>query len=278
VQLYNMLVTVIFIGLVGGSLGDKFGDTVPVVYNVIEYSHSAKITVDPATVPEGTDRVHIKSEEVNDLTGNMFESGYDFGYNAAVPYFYYPQLNSNKYHVFKLSYGKSDGNGGVSWTRDSEQTKYAHSEQTRFSLVNMKRSWPSARDACLEDKKRLAVITNSQANNMVLGLLRKNKVEAAWIGLYDSHYIDDSKTVSKWKWVDQRTPFKFSNFELGAVVDKSTLDSSSAAIEGDEGEWETRKPTDKLVFVCEEGKKEKPKISESLGSISEVEIMKAKRE
>ena len=52
----------------------------PAKPDVVENPHSAKLKVDPNDVPAGTDRVHIEAKQINDLTGDRFEAGYDFGY------------------------------------------------------------------------------------------------------------------------------------------------------------------------------------------------------
>ena len=69
-----------FSGVVGSSLAVKYSDYVPAQPEVVEYSHSAKIIIDPKDVPAGTDRVHIEAKEINDLTGDRFEQGYSYGY------------------------------------------------------------------------------------------------------------------------------------------------------------------------------------------------------
>lgn len=58
----------------------------PAQPEVVEYSHSARITIDPNDVPAGTDLVHIEAKEINDLTGDRFEEGYDFGYKLVPSY------------------------------------------------------------------------------------------------------------------------------------------------------------------------------------------------
>ena len=44
---------------------------------------SAKILF-TADAPEGTNIVHATAEEIDDLTGNVFEKGYEFGYRFEI--------------------------------------------------------------------------------------------------------------------------------------------------------------------------------------------------
>jgi len=270
-----MLLAVFVIGVVGSSLTEKYSDYFPAQPGVLEYSHSAKITIDPKDVPAGTDRVHIEAKEINDLTGDRFEQGYSYGYNSAVPYFYYPQLNAGKYHVFKLQYGRSSARSGAEFSQLSVETSFLHSDSSRFSMDIITRNWPMARDQCIIEKKRLAVIHGQKSNDMVQKLLVANREKLrelggrAWIGLYDTHYNDDSPTTT-WSWVDH-TPFKFSYFEYGARVSQSELSSAVVAI-NIEGEWETVSPDEKLPFICETGVTEKPKETEARVGLSQAEI------
>ena len=48
-------------------------------------------------------------------------------FSPAVPYFYYPELNDGKYHVFRVKYGKTNGNE-VEWTQVSDETRFLHAE------------------------------------------------------------------------------------------------------------------------------------------------------
>ena len=63
-----------------GSTLAGLSDTVPGKPDVVEYSHSARIKVSVGDVPKGTDRVHIEAKELNDLTGDRFEEGYEYGW------------------------------------------------------------------------------------------------------------------------------------------------------------------------------------------------------
>lgn len=255
----------------GSSLAD-FSDTVPEKPEVVESSHSAKIKVDPAGVPAGTDRVHIEAKEINDLTGDRFEEGYEFSYNSAVPFYFYPELNGGKYHVFKLKYGRAKGDG-VEWSQFSPDTRYLHAKESGFSLDLMMRNWAMAKEQCIQEGKRLAVIHGQKTNTEVTKLLANNikKLDqgAAWIGLYDSHYNDKIASTT-WTWVDN-SPFKFEKFELGAAIDKSEFSTAVVAINAN-GEWETRSPEEKLPFICEKGVTEKSKLSEARVGVSEADV------
>lgn len=262
-----MLLTVFLIGLLGSSLAG-FSDNVPAQPTVTEYDHSAKIVIDPNNVPAGADRVHIAAKELNDLTGNRFEEGYDFPFNAAVPFYYYPQLTDGKFHVFVIKYGRSNDDG-VEWSKNSAETHYLHSDSSRFSLSLMSRAWPMAKDRCIDEGKRLAVITGQKSNEMVKKLLIANNRAEAWIGLYDIHYNDDNAKTT-WAWVDN-SPFKYSKFEYGAQVEKSELRSAVAAINKG-GEWETLSPNQKLPFVCEVGPTVKVKQAEARVGLTEADM------
>ena len=74
---YDKFIT--FRGLVGSTLA-ALEDFTPAQPHVAEYSHSAKIKIDPKDVPDGTNMIHIEAKEINDLTGDRFEAGYEFGY------------------------------------------------------------------------------------------------------------------------------------------------------------------------------------------------------
>lgn len=268
-----MLLAVFIIGLVSArSTTAGYTDTVPAKPEVIESPHSAKLKIDPNDVPAGTDRIHIEAKQINDLTGDRFEVGYDFGYSPAVPYVYYPELNDGKYHVFRVKYGKTKGNG-VEWTKFSEETRYLHAESSRYSLDLLKRNWAMAKEQCITEGKRLAVINGQKANNVVMQLLRSKQTELdqgrAWIGLFDSHYGDNNPQTT-WTWVDN-SPFKFEKFEFGARVHESEMSSAVVAINV-EGEWETESPDVKLPFLCEEGITEKPQETEARVGLSEREI------
>lgn len=269
-----MLLPVFIIGLVAArSTTAGYTDTVPEKPDVIETQTFAKLTVDPNKVPAGTDRIQIAAKEINDLTGDRFGDGYEFGYSPAVPYFYYPELNDGKYHVFKIKYGKSKGNG-VEWTNFSQETKFVHAEPNRYSLDLLRRNWAMAKEQCISEGKRLAVITGQKANNVVMQLLRSNQKMLdqgrAWIGLFDAHYGDDNPKTT-WTWVDN-SQFKFEKFEYGARVQESELNTAVVAINLD-GEWETVSPDVKLPFLCEKGITEKPKEREARIGLKDTEVM-----
>lgn len=245
----------------------------PAQPEVVEYSHSARITIDPNDVPAGTDLVHIEAKEINDLTGDRFEEGYDFGYNAVYPVFHYPELNDGKYHVFRVKYG-TQVEDNVEWSEFSLETRYLHADESRFSLDLMRRNWAMAKEHCLTEGKRLAVIHGQKTNAEVARLLNEHQSEleqgAAWIGLYDSHYNDDNAKTS-WNWVDNSI-YKFSQFELGAAVSRSELHSAVVAVNA-RGEWETRSPDEKLPFICEKGITQRAKISEVKVGLSEADLI-----
>jgi len=270
----TMLQTVLLFGLVSTALSG-YTDIVPEEpHEVSEMSNSARIEVSPSNVPDGTDRVHIKAKEINDLTGNQFENGYTYAYNPHVPYFYYPQLNAGKYHVFKVKFGRQNGDD-VEWTQYTPETHFLHSDASRFSLDLTKRNWAMAKEACVRDGKRLAVIHGQKSNNMVRELLLANiqtlgQSKTAWIGLYDANYGDDNPRTT-WTWVDG-SPVNFENFEFGARVDQSEVSTAVGAMHVD-GEWETWSPDAKMAFVCEEGITERVKSSEARVGLNEQEIV-----
>jgi len=262
-----MLLAGFIVGLIVGSTA-----TAPARPDVVEYSHSARITIDPKDVPEGTNIVHIEAKEINDLTGDRFEEGYDFGYNAAFPSFHYPELTDGKYHVFRVKYGKAQGDK-VEWSGYSMETRYLHADQSRFSVDLIKRNWAMAKEQCLAEGKRLAVIHGQKSNSEVAKLLIKHQAQleegAAWIGLYDAHFNDNNDKTS-WHWVDNSI-YKFSQFELGARVGKSEMSTAVVAINA-RGEWETRSPDEKLPFICEKGITQRPKLSEVRVGLSEADL------
>lgn len=269
-----MLLAVFLIGLISArSTTARYTDKVPAKPDVVENPHSAKLKVDPNDVPAGTDRVHIEAKQINDLTGDRFEAGYDFGYSPAVPYFFYPDLNDGKYHVFKVKYGKQKGKE-VEWTKFSEETRFLHAEPNRYSLDLLRRNWAMAKEQCISEGKRLAVINGEKANNVVMQLLRANQnmldEGRAWIGLFDAHYGDEDPTTT-WTWVDN-SPFKFAKFEYGAKVYESELNSAVVAINV-EGEWETVSPDTKLPFLCEKGVTEKPQETEARVGLRETDVI-----
>jgi len=263
-----MLLAVFLIGSIVGSTLAGLSDTVPGKPDVVEYSHSARIKVSIGDVPKGTDRVHIEAKELNDLTGDRFEEGYEYGWNPVIPYFYYPELNGGKYHVFRVKYGKASG-AGVEWSQFSPESRYMHAEESRFSLDLMRRNWAMAKEQCISEGKRMAVIHGQKANAEVTKLLQAANIDSAWIGLYDEHYNDDNKRTT-WNWVDNSL-FKWAKFEFGAEKDASRLSSAVVAINAI-GEWETRGPGEKLAFVCEKGVTEKPNQKEARVGLKEKDI------
>lgn len=261
-----------FILLVVGSTAAVLRDA-PAKPDVVEYSHSARITINPKDVPEGTNMVHIEAKEINDLTGDRYEEGYDFGYNPVYPVFHYPELNDGKYHVFRVKYGKAKGDD-VEWSDNSAETRYLHAAESRFSLDLMRRNWAMAKEQCVSEGKRLAVIHGEKTNAEVEKLLLEHAGEldqgAAWIGLYDAHYNDNNPKTS-WNWVDNSI-YKFHQFELGARVAQSEMSTAVVAINA-EGEWETRSPDEKLPFICEKGVARRSKLSEAKVGLSEADLI-----
>jgi len=267
-----MLSAVLFIGLVGSTLA-ALEDFTPAQPHVAEYSHSAKIKIDPKDVPDGTNMIHIEAKEINDLTGDRFEAGYEFGYNPAVSYFWYPELTDGKYHVFRVKYGKST-DSSEEWSEYSPETHYLHAESSRFTLEGIERNWAMAKEQCIKDGKRLAVIHGQKTNDMLVKKMLEHKdlvpEGRAWIGLFDEHFNDDNPSTS-WVWVDN-SHFKFAKFEYGARVGQSELSSAVVAINS-EGEWETVSPDQKLPFFCETGVTERAKLSEARVGLSETDVL-----
>lgn len=244
-----MLLAAISVVLVSLVAGDFDTDLVPDAPTIVEeYSHSANLSIDGSDVPEDTTSVHIQAKELDDLTGNNYESGYDFPYNADVPFFYYPQLNDNQYHVFRLKFGNHQGE----YTQYSADSSYSHADKSRISLVEMERTWPEAHQYCISEGKRLVVVHSWKINNMMKSIMQSEDIDTAWIGLYDEHY-NDNVTTTTWKWVDN-TKYNWNNFEVGAVED-STLATAAVSIDS-LGQWETSDPSDKNKFFCEDLRQE----------------------
>jgi len=219
-------------------------------------SHTILLEVKTADVPKNTNIVQLQAQEMDDLTGNRFEEGYKFGYNAAYPLFYYPQVDSGKYEIFRVRY---TSDAGESWGEWSESTKATQADKSRVELRNTKRNFRDAEDLCLEEGKRLAVIHGEGQNAKLRAMLNGNPDDnsPAFIGLFDANYDNAAKSKPDWKWVDDsRSNFK--KFEWGSDFEENSSIKSSVVAINVEGEWERVDPKEKRRFFCEGGKEEKP--------------------
>lgn len=220
--------------------------SVPVV--VKEMSASAKIQL--VDIPEGVSKVWLQVEEINDLTGNSYEEGYEFGYSPAVDIVYYPELDSGKGNVFRLKVYTAEG-----WSQWSGNSEEVHSFKTRYELNDLERNWHDAKSFCLSQGKRLAMpktaaqaaLIVDQYQSLMEGSDDAN-AETAWIGLFDANYNKDDAD-SSWTWVDGSKLGTFNSFEYGADMD-SSVETSAVGL-GLGGYWETDDPTEKHVFFCE---------------------------
>lgn len=238
----------------------EFKPAIPVIE---EYSHSAKVTINADdVVPEGTVKVFIQAKELDDLTGNVWEAGYEFPFNSAVPYFYYPQLDSGKYHEFRLKYGQEFNE----YTQYSEASQYARANPVRYELEEIARTWMEAKEYCVQHHMHLITIHGEAMNTEVKNMLNTKDKDSAWIGLFDEHYNDNDDTTT-WSWTDGHTKYSFENFEVSAEVKNSEWDSSAVAINA-MGEWETHSPDEKRAFFCMHPKHTKvPHEDSSLGIV-----------
>lgn len=219
-----------------------------------EFRHSARIRVD--NVPEGVDKIKIVTEELDDLTGNAWEEGYEFAYSSALPTFYYPELDSTTYHVFRVKVHKDD-----EWSLWSDSSEYAHSSSDNFVIYELERNWHDAKQHCISEGMHLAMLKKEDENTEVaddfvlqFGDTVDDAKALAWIGLFDANWDDDDANESEWEWVDGHTLGDFDDFEYGAD-ENSVLESSAVGINLD-GDWETRDPQEKHIFICEVPKKD----------------------
>lgn len=225
----------------------EYKPSVPVVLK--ELTASAKIQLDG--LPEGITRVWLQVKEINDLTGNSYEEGFEFAYNAEVDIVYYPELDSGKGNVFRMMVYGDDG-----WSQWSDDSAEVFSFSSRYELNDLERNWHDAKSFCLAQGKRLAMPKNEAQADKILEQYQSlfegsddTNAETAWIGLYDANYNTDGAD-SDWTWVDgTKLGDKFDKFEYGADMD-SSIETAAVGL-GLGGYWETDDPLEKHVFFCE---------------------------
>jgi len=172
----------------------------------VRMGHSAKIAFN-ANGPEGTNVLEVQGKAIEDLTGNVWEEGYLFPYNEAVPYIYYPEVMEGTAMVYRMRFGNGSATGAINWwTQWSDVPVYTKSKKSMFMLVKLVRSWEDAKEWCLVHNMRLASITDESERLAAKDLLLSHgalgeSVNEAWIGLYDDNYNDDETTARDWKWI-----------------------------------------------------------------------------
>lgn len=225
-------------------------DYVPPVPVVLEeLTSAAKIQL--AGLPEGVTKVWLQVKEINDLTGNTPEDGFEFPYRSEVDIVYYPELDSGKGNVFRMMvYGP----GG--WSQWSGESAAVSSVVSRYEVEEIERNWHDAKQFCIDHHKRLAMPKNQAENDKMLLQYQEaykesedDKTLTAWIGLSDENWNND-KTVSQWRWVDETKLGKFSNWEYGASMD-SKIETAAVGL-GMGGRWEADDPIEKHPFICEQ--------------------------
>jgi len=251
--------------------------SVPVVLK--ELSASAKIQL--VNVPEGVTKVWLQVQEINDLTGNSYEDGFEFGYNSAVDIVYYPELDSGKGNVFRVMVFK-DGK----WSKWSENSEEVHSLKSRYVLNDLQRNWHDAKSFCLDQGKRLAMPKTAAQAALISEVYRSLeldtddvKAQTAWIGLYDANYDVEGADTSDWTWVDGSKLGGFQKFSWGS--DESSEVETAAVGLGLGGFWETDDPLEKHVFFCEElrnGQSQDVEAESKIGIDASMILQRAKRD
>ncbi|XP_069125989.1 C-type lectin domain family 17, member A-like [Argopecten irradians] len=65
-----------------------------------------------------------------------------------------------------------------------------------FKIVNRRRSWNEAKDACIKDEGRLLVLSNTNQVNAIRKAMRSASIRFVFVGL------TDAATEGRWIWVD----------------------------------------------------------------------------
>lgn len=271
-----LLVVICAVSASGGTISDTFIPDTPEI--VKSLSHTILLKVNSTNVPAGTTVVEIALEEIDDLTGNQFESGYKFGYNAAYPYFYYPQVDSGKYMKFRLHYSSGTDEADLEYGNWSPLSNIILAGTSRVELRNTPRTYKDAEDQCWNEQKRLAVIHSETMNDKLKVLLQYDSVEGddspAFIGLYDDNYNNGKKTPN-FQWIDNSSIKKKEeeNFLYGDLDNESKV-ALSAVVMNPDGRWERVSPAKKMRFFCETGKEESPAKDEHKRGIDSYTILK----
>ena len=223
------------------------------------------------SIPDGVTKVQVQAKEVNDLTGDLWEDGYEYDYSAMHHYIIYGELTSGAYYLFRLRYGKLAGDGTTAWTQWSRaDNRYHRTDNSRFVLHKLKRDWLEARNFCKKNHMMLATVKNEHDKKEILKLVNSHNdspetasaVEEFWIGLED---ISSATSQGReWVWSDHEgdaAKLKGKGFfQMNNLHEKNEPSCAGCTVVkmmSDGGWWKAapKNPTTKYEFVCESPKK-----------------------
>jgi hypothetical protein len=108
-------------------------------------------------------------------------------------------------------------------------------------------TWQDAQRHCRSYGGNLATVTSKHLDNLLLKMLTKLRLKAAWIG------YNDIKREGHWEWVNptQRNS-KYNNWRHGEPNNIGNEDCA-AVVKGWGGKWNDAKCSNKYGFICETG-------------------------